>query len=234
MTFTFTVLKRGKGEPEVLRQTGVVPGVIYGPGTEPISVSAEYTKLAKLYDSAGESSLIDLTIEGGKDSFKALVQDLQYDPVSRKMIHFDMRRIDMNKEMEVMVELNFVGEAPAVKSLGGTLVKTVEGVNVRCLPKDLVSGITIDLGVLKTFDDIVRLKDLVVPAGIKFIDNPEMAITKVQAPLTEEQIKAMEEEGKKGVEVVEKVEKKVEEEVVEEGAEGAAKPEEKKEEKKKE
>lgn len=228
MTFTFTVLKRGKGEPSVLRETGVVPGVIYGSGTEPISVSAEYTKLAKLYDAAGESSLIDLTIEGEPTPFKALVQDLQYDPVSRKMIHFDMRRIDMNKEMEVMVELKFVGEAPAVKSLGGTLVKTVEGVNVHCLPKDLVSEITIDLGVLKTFDDIVRLKDLVVPAGIKFIDNPEMAIVKVQAPLTEEQIKAMEEEGKKGVEAVEKVEKKVEEEVAEEGAEGAAKPEEKK------
>ena len=231
MTFNFTVLKRGKGEAEALRQTGVVPGVIYGPGTEPISVSAEYTKFAKLYDAAGESSLIDLTIEGATDSFKALVQDLQYDPVSRKMIHFDMRRIDMNKEMEVMVELNFVGEAPAVKSLGGTLVKTVEGVNVHCLPKDLVSEITIDLSILKTFDDIVRLKDLIVPAGIKFIDNPEMAIVKVQAPLTEDQIKAMEEEGKKGVEAVEKVEKKVEEEVVEEGAEGA-KPEAKKEEKK--
>jgi len=88
---------------------------------------------------------------------------------------------------------------------------------------------------LKTFEDIIRLKDLAVPVGLKLMDNPEMAIAKVQAPLTEDQLKALEEEGKKGVEAVEKVEKKVKEGDEEEvaGAEGA-KPEAKKEEKKEE
>ena|SRR3989339_1576239 len=234
MTFTFTVSKRAEGEAEALRLKNMVPGVLYGPGTKPISIVADYNSFAKLYNTAGESSLIDLTIDGEKNTIKTLVQDIQYDPVKRTMIHFDLRRIDMNKEMEVVVELHFINEAPAVKELGGTLVKTVEGLKVRCLPKDLISEINIDMSVLKTFDDIIRLKDLVVPAGLKFMENPEMAIAKVQAPLTEEQIKAMEEEGKKGVEVIEQVEKKVkEEEVAEEGAEGA-KPDAKKEEKKKE
>ena len=233
MTFNFTVSKRGKGKAEEDRAQGLVPGIVYGPGAEPLSVSASYAGLIKLYDTAGESSLIDLAVEGEKTSIKALLQDVQYDPVSRRMIHFDMRRIDMNKEMEVEIGVNFVGEAPAVKELGGTLMKPAETLKVKCLPKDLVSEINVDVTILKTFDNIIRLKDLAVPAGMKLMDNPEMAIAKVQAPLTEEQIKAMEEEGKKGVEAVEQVEKKVKEEVVEEGAEGVAEAP-KKEEKKKE
>lgn len=210
MTFSFSAQKRGKEDVVALRAEHKLPGVLYGPEIKPVSIMADSRIFEKLYNSAGEASLIDLTVDQGKP-VKVLIQDVQYDPVKRMMTHFDLRQINMNKEMEVMVELNFVGEAPAVKALGGTLVKPAEGLNIRCLPKDLVSEITVDLNVLKTFEDIIRLKDLAVPAGLKLLDNPEMAIAKVQAPLTEEQLKAMEEEGKKGVEAVEKVEKKVKE-----------------------
>lgn len=247
MTFSFSAQKRGKEDVSALRAERKLPGVLYGPEIKPVSVMADHRIFEKLYNSAGEASLIDLTVEDGLSAgahgkpIKVLIQDVQYDPVKRVMTHFDLRQINMSKEMEVTVELNFVGEAPAVKALGGTLVKPVEGLKVKCLPNDLVSEITVDLSVLKTFDNIIRLKDLAAPSGLKLMDNPEMAIAKVQAPLTEEQIKAMEEEGKKGVEVVEQVEKKVKEGEVEEAAaaavEGAkteTKPEAKKEEKKKE
>ena len=210
MTFSFSAQKRGKEDVVALRAEHKLPGVLYGPEIKSVSIMADQRIFEKLYNSAGEASLIDLTVDDGKPA-KVLIQDVQYDPVKRVMTHFDLRQINMNKEMEVMVELNFVGEAPAVKALGGTLVKPAEGLNIRCLPKDLISEITVDLNVLKTFEDIIRLKDLAVPAGLKLLDNPEMAIAKVQAPLTEDQLKAMEEEGKKGVEAVEKVEKKVKE-----------------------
>lgn len=239
MTFSFSVQKRGKEDINALRAEHKLPGVLYGPEIKSISVVADQRIFEKLYNTAGESSLIDLTIDGDKSSTgaqskpaKVLIQDVQYDPVKRVMTHFDLRQINMSKEMEVTVELNFVGEAPAVKELGGTLVKTVEGLKVKCLPQDLVSEIEINLDVLKTFDDIIRLKDLSIPAGLKVMDNPEMAIAKVQAPLTEEQLKAMEEEGKKGVEAVEQVEKKVKEGEEEGAGEEGDKPEAKKEEKK--
>lgn len=241
MTFSFSAQKRGKEDVVALRAERKLPGVLYGPEIKPVSVMADYRIFEKLHSEAGEASLIDLAVDSGKP-IKVLIQDVQYDPVKRVMIHFDLRQINMDKEMEVTVELNFVNESPAVKELGGTLIKPVEGLKVKCLPKDLVSEIIVDLSVLKTFDNIIRLKDLAVPSGLKLMDNPEMAIAKVQAPLTEEQLKAMEEEGKKGVEVVEQVEKKVKEgeegeeagAAAVEGAKTEAKPEEKKEEKKKE
>ena len=212
MTFSFSVKKREDKGSEDLRANNLLPGVIYGAGSEPVSVSAEYRVFENLLKEAGESSLIDVTIEGAKEPVKALIQDVQIDPVKRTIIHFDLRQINMNKEMEVEVELNFVGEAPAVKALGGTLVKVAETLAVKCLPKDLVSEVNVDLSVLATFDDIIRLKDVVLPAGLKADDDAEKVIAKVLAPLTEEQLKAMEEQGPKSIEEVE-VEKKGKEEV---------------------
>jgi len=101
----------------------------------------------------------------------------------------------MNKEMHATLPINFVGESLAVKELGGTLIKSLQELDIKCLPKDLVSHIDMDLSVLKTFDDIVHIKELVVPAGITIMENPETVVAKVAAPLTEEQLKAMEESG---------------------------------------
>lgn len=234
MVFTFTAQKRGEENADALRAAGQLPGILYGQGVEPVSITADRVKFEKLYDQAGESSLIDLAVEGAKEPVKVLIQDIQYDPIKQKPVHFDLRQIRMDKEMDVTIQIHFIGEAPAVKELGGTLNKSVEAIDVRCLPKDLVGSIEVDLGVLKTFDDAVHIKDLQFPSGLKVMDNVDTVLAKVIRPLTEEQLKAMEEAGPKSVEEVE-VEKKgkVEEEgEAAAGEAGAEKKEEKKEEKK--
>jgi large subunit ribosomal protein L25 len=215
MTFNFTVQKRKAGEVAALRSEGKLPGVLYGPGTTPVSLVCDYQAFLKLYREAGESSLIDLIVDNGKPT-KVLIQDLQHDPVKGVITHVDFRQIDMNKEMSATCELHFVGEAAAVKELGGTLIKAHDTLDIRCLPKDLVHKIEVDLSVLKTFADIIHVKDLILPPGITAAEAPEQVIAKVAAPLTEEQLKAMEEEGKKGVESVEVVEKEKKEEEGEE------------------
>jgi len=202
MIFNFTAKKR-EGKAEDVRAEDLLPGVLYGPEIEPVSLEVDYNTFAKLHKQAGESSLIDFTLEGGKEAVKVLIQDIQYDPVKGKMIHFDLRQIEMGKEMTATIVLSFVGESMAVKEQGGTLMETVKTVNVRCLPKDLVSEIEVDLSVLNTFDDMINIGDLKLPAGIVVTDDPETMIAKVNAPLTEEQIKAMEEAEAPSVEDVE-------------------------------
>lgn len=232
MVFSFTAQKR-EGKAEELRVQGLIPGVVYGAGSEPVSVAFDYNTFAKLFNEAGESSLIDLTVEGNKP-VKVLIQDLQHDPIKGKITHVDFRQINMNKEMHATIELNFIGEAPAVKELNGTLIKTQETLDVKCLPKDLVSHLDIDLGVLKTFTDVIHVKDLQMPAGIVSVEDGSQVLAKVAAPLTEEQLKAMEETTAPNLDQIE-VEKKGKE-VVEGEAEGspAAGAQDKKEEKKKE
>ena len=216
MDFKIIVEKRESGDVEKLRESGKIPAVVYGPEMKSISVAIQYNEFEKLYNEAGESSLIDLFIEGeSKESTKVLIQDLQYSPVKGRITHIDFRQIKMGEEMNVNIELLFVGEALSVKELSGTVVKGCDCINVKCLQKDLVSEIEVDLGVLKTFDDGIKVSDLKIPAGIIVLDSPDNMVAKVSPPLTEEQLEAMEKTTTGNVEDV-----KVEGEEKKEGDEG--------------
>jgi large subunit ribosomal protein L25 len=225
MTFKLSASARtAKGEK--IRTKTALPAVVYGMGAPAVSVTLNYDEFARLYGEAGEATLIDLLL-GDKADGKVLIQDIQYDPISDRIVHVDLRRIDMNKPMTATVELRFTGEAPVIKEQGGTLMRNIMNVEVKCLPKDLVSHIDVDLSVLKTFDDVIKIKNLIVPSGI-IITNPhaEDLIAKAAAALTEEEIKAMEEAAKPAdINKIEVAGKKKEEEDEEGAAEGAAKPE---------
>jgi len=221
-----------KGEKS--REEGKLPAVVYGAGTKTISLDLDNSLFNKLYKQAGDSSLIDLEIDG-KSVGKVLVHEVQYEPVKGFPTHVDLRCIDMNKVMQAPVVLRFVGEAPAVKEMGGTLVHNVSQVTVECLPKDLVSAIEVDLSGLKTFEDSIKTKDLVLATGIKVVvPQPDALIAKVTPAMTEEEIKAMEDAGKNldVTKIESAVEKKKEEEAAAEGEAPAAGAEKKVEEKK--
>ena len=91
--------------------------------------------------------------------------------------------------------------------------KGLNEVNVTCLPKDLVSHIDIDVSGMETFEHRISVSNLVVPTGITINEEPELLLVTVTAPLSEDELKALEEEGSKGVDAVEQVEKKKKEDV---------------------
>lgn len=202
-----------------IRSKSLIPAVVYGADKEAVSITLNYDEFTKLYDEAGEASLIDLLL-GEKNEGKVLIQDIQHDPITDRVIHVDLRRIDMNKMMTATVELRFVGEVSVIKEQGGTLMHNVQNVEVKCLPKDLVSHIDVDLSTLKTFDDVIKIKDLPVPTGMTITNpNAEDLVAKATPALTEEELKAMEEASKAGdLSAIEMAGKKKEEE----GEEGAA------------
>ena len=193
MTFAITAQKRKAGNAETDREQGVVPAVLYGPEIEPVSISIDPRTFERLYKEAGESTLIDFTVEGENEPTKVLIQDVQYDEIKERFIHVDFRQIKMGEKMFATAELSFTGESPAVKALGGTLIKQQETINITCLPKDLVNHIDVDLSTLQTFDDSIHIKDLPFPAGVSAVDDGDFLIAKVSAPLTEDQLAALEE-----------------------------------------
>jgi len=222
MTYALKVQKRTEKDTDLVRAQGLVPGVVYGPDREATSVSVKAIELQKLYNEAGESTLIDFSIDG-EETVKVLIQDLQYSPVKGNIIHVDFRQIQMGVEMEATIELEYVGVAPAVKELGGTLSTSRDSLDIKCLPKDLVTSIEVDVSVLKTFDDAIYVKNLPLPAGIVSTEDTELLVAKVTAPMSEEQMKAMEEGDGKGVEDIEVEEKGKKEEEGEAKAEGSKK-----------
>jgi large subunit ribosomal protein L25 len=174
---------------------GQVPGVVYGFGVEPKSIKVARADFRNIYRAAGTSSLIDLTIDGGSP-VKALIQEVQVNPISMQPYHIDLRQIRMDQELIMKVPLNFVGESPAVKTLAGTLVHPITEVKVKCLPADLPHGLDIDLSTLKTFDDVITVGTLAVPKGVTIVDDADITLAVVVAPLTDEQLKKMEDENK--------------------------------------
>lgn len=177
--------------PKKLRLKSIIPAVIYGHGTENKSVQIDYNSFHKAFKAAGESTLLDLEIEGD-GTVKALVKDWQVEPLSNRYTHVDFYQVNLKEKLKTEVALNFIGESPAVKEQGGSIIKTLDSVLVECLPMDLVHSIDVDVSVLKNFDDMIAVKDLAVPAGIEILENADEVIVKVEAPMTEDQLKALE------------------------------------------
>jgi len=178
-------------KPKKLRLKSLIPGVIYGHGTENKNVMADYNSFHKAFKAAGESTLLDLEIEGG-ETVKALVKDWQVEPLSNRYTHVDFYQVNLKEKLQTEIALNFIGESPAVKEQGGSIIKTLDSILVECLPMDLIHSIDVDVSVLKSFDDMISVKDLKVPAGIEVLENPDETVVKIEAPMTEDQLKAME------------------------------------------
>jgi large subunit ribosomal protein L25 len=175
---------------EEIRAAGRLPGVIYGHGVENQSIDLNYQDIRKLLDKVGESTLIELDIEGQKPAI-VLFHDIQYNPVSSEIAHVDFYQIKEGEKINVSIECNFIGEAPAMKELKGILVKPHDKVEVRCLPKDLIASIDVDIANLKTFDDVIRVSDLSFPASFEIADS-EMVVALVAPPRVEEPVEVVE------------------------------------------
>ena len=185
-----------------------IPGVLYGPGMENIVLEVDSKEFMKAYEDAGESSLINLEPFEGSEKYLVLIHDTQRDPLTGNIIHIDFYQPDLKKEVEVEVPLRFTGEAPAVKELGGTLVRNFLEVEVSALPEKLPYDIEVNVDKLVTFDDIVTIADLVVPEGVEILKESDEIIALVTPIVVEEEPEPNEED----VDSVEKIEKKEKEE----------------------
>ena len=200
-----------------LRNDGLIPVVLYGHGIKNQNLSVKKGEFLKLYNQAGTSNLVDLSVNESKP-VKILIHDTQLDPQTEDVIHADFYQIREDEKIKAEVLLEFVGEAPAVKELGGILVKNYDEVEIECLPKDLelINKIQVDLSSLKNFNDAVHVKDLQVPPQIKILEEPDEFIVFVSQP-QEEKIEEV-----KPIEAVEGIKKEGEVEAEKAGAGEAA------------
>jgi len=192
---------------EGLREKGILPGVLYGPGLETLSVELGLKEFKKVHSEAGESSLIQLLVDGKK--FIVLIHALELDTLSQEPIHVDFYQPKLDEEITVTIPLVFEGEAPAVKELSGTFVRNIHEVEVRALPQNLPHEIKVSTESLKTFEDSIQVKDLPLLEGVEILREPKDIVAQVMPPekVEEELEKPIEEK----VEEVEGVGEKKEE-----------------------
>lgn len=169
-----------------VRQAGYIPAVLYGHGRPTLSLAVKGDEFLRIWEKVGTSTLFDLAVDDRTQ--KTLIYDVQYDPLTDRPIHVDFYAVREDEELETEVPLVFVGEAPAVVELGGTLVKNRDEVLVRALPANLPHEIKVDVSSLKTFDDVIRIKDLEVPARVELVAEGEEVVANVTPPRSEEEL----------------------------------------------
>lgn len=175
MNMILTVTKRTE-RPSVLRKADVIPAVVYGPKQEPISIAVDKVAMEKTIAAAGESTIV--TLEGLTEPIEVLLHDVAFNPARGGVDHVDFYAIERGKDLTTNVTLEFVGEAPVMKT-GATLTKVMHEVEVTCKPKDLPSHIDVDVSVLTEIDQQIHVEDLPAIAGVTINEDSDAVVVTV-------------------------------------------------------
>jgi large subunit ribosomal protein L25 len=168
---------RGKNEARRLRASGRIPAVVYGARKNAIAISVDPKQISRiLHSDSGHNTIFDLNVAG--ENTKSMIVDWQYDPLSGKLLHIDLKRIAMDEKMRVKVPVHLVGEAPGVKTQGGLMDQVLREVEIECLPGDIPSHIDADVSHLE-FGSVLRVADLPHGDKIKFVTDEQQTVAHV-------------------------------------------------------
>lgn len=206
MQLNVTTRESRKKQVQQLRDQGIIPGIVYGHKKDNKIVQVALKDLQKAYREAGESSLIDLVIDA-ETPLKVVIHAIDKDHVTDAIQHVDFYAVTMTEKIHSEVMLNFIGEPPAVKTLGGIFVKNKDHLNIVCLPGALIKQLDVDCTILKTFDDVIYIKNIPLPDGVEIDGNVEDIVAVVTPPRSDEEIAALSQSVSEDVSKVEGVTK---------------------------
>ena len=186
------ILRDTKKNPKQYLKEGYIPAELYGKGIENIHVAVNQKEFTDVLKAAGESTIIDLVLEkeNKKEVHSVLIYETQRHYLSHQPIHIDFYQVQKGQKIKTHIPIEFVGESPAVKNLGGVLVKNMDEVEVEALPQDLPRSFVVDITKLDAIDSKICIKDLDLPATIKTSAASETAIVLVVPPREEEVVSA--------------------------------------------
>jgi large subunit ribosomal protein L25 len=164
----------GSAAARRLRREEQIPGVLYGLGMTPVSVSVARADLrVALSGPAGANTILTLEVDG--NSYPAVVKDMQRHPVRRTVSHVDFLRIDLSEELTVSVPVHLVGNAKAVLAEGGLVDAAVDTLELVTTPANMPSDVTVDVSNMQP-GDVIRLSEITLPAGCRALGDPDMPV----------------------------------------------------------
>lgn len=162
---------RGK-KVTTLRQQEIVPGIVYGPGIEPITVQVARGLMEKTFVAAGKHAPVHLTI-GSKKKI-AMIKDIERDPVRHQIRHVSFHAVKANEPVIAEVPVRLVGEGESEAEKAGLIVlQALEKIEVRALPMDLPDAVEVSIVELREAGEKVTLDDAVLPEGVEFVDRDD-------------------------------------------------------------
>lgn len=165
----------GKSDSQKLRAEGNVPCVLYGGDNQIHFYSPVILFRDLIY--TNEARFVHLNIEG--EEFEAIMQDVQFHPVSELIYHVDFLRISADRKIKMQVPARLVGQSPGVGK-GGTLVKKRDSLKVYAFPKDMPDHIDVDVSTLD-FHHAIKVGDIKIE-NLEFLDPKQASVAVVEVP----------------------------------------------------
>ena len=172
--------KRGTGKKaaKAVRNSGLVTGVYYRNGYEPIPIAVHPLSMRPIvYTSA--ANIISLEIEGADAPLSCMLKDITFDPVTDVIVHFDLFGISNDNVVDFKVPVKIIGQSAGIRE-GGILEHILHKLSVTCLPKDLPQHLDVDITELKIGQSL-HVRDISYP-GIKIIVIGDATIVAISAP----------------------------------------------------
>jgi large subunit ribosomal protein L25 len=191
----------GKGVARQIRMAGKIPGVVYGPETEPIPVSVEEREFRTAMRHASSGSILNLNMDGKET--KAVLREMQRDPVTSRVLHIDFHAISMNKPIHVAIPIHFIGTPVGVKVDGGIMQATMREIEISCLPINIPEHLDVDVSELRIGDSI-HVSNVSIPNATILADAQRTVVvisapTVIKAEATAVEAEAAAAEGAEGV-----------------------------------
>ena len=176
-----------KSHTKKIRKDGLIPGVFYLKNTAPIHIDISDKKINPLVFTS-KTHLISLELEGHEE-YDCIIKDVQFDPVTDRVIHFDLLGLTRGEKITLEIPVQLVGTPVGVKE-GGIIQHVRHKIEVECLPKNIPEHIVIDVSALKLGDSI-HIGDLKYE-DLEFLESAESMIVQVTHPKVKEETVAAE------------------------------------------
>lgn len=174
-----TRTETGKGAARKVRQAGDVPGVIYGHGREPMSLTVNGRELTKILSSVSSSTVIDLALDGA--TTKTLVREVQRHPFKKQIMHVDFQELVAGEKITVDVPLRFIGVPEGVRLGGGVMEETLHALTIFVDPANIPDHIDVDVSKLQLGHSI-HVRDLALPEGVEPQHDEDQTLCVLAAP----------------------------------------------------
>src|SRR6185369_1156445 len=175
---------RGKNEARRLRVKGFSPAVVYGGGSDPIAISVNPKEVNSILRSAsGHNTIFNVDIQG--TLAPVMVVDWQHDPIKGKLLHIDLKRIDLTKRILVKIPVHTQGDAKGVKLQGGLHEVITREVEIECLPDDIPESFTVDVTEL-SIGQSIRASEIPLTGSMRLLSPPDAVISHKAEAVVEE------------------------------------------------
>ena len=168
----------------VLRKQGLVPGIVYGHGFEPIMVQSEYNVIDKVVREAGKHTPVYATIDG-KNKI-TMIKDVDRDPGKARIRHVSFHAVKANEKVTAEVPIRLTGEGESGAEKAGLIVlQALEDIEIKAIPADLPEALEVSIVNLSTTEDKLTLADITLPKGVEYADidqDLELVIVNVYEP----------------------------------------------------